>query len=91
MKILVKKQGLKEEDQFIILDESFTFIDELNHRFDWNKDDDVVKLEDILISNYFGKKFNAIFISKSRIDNSPIFIIDTKQIDRENKISEILD
>jgi hypothetical protein len=36
------------------------------------------------------QKYWAKFISKSRIDGSPIFIIDTINQDREDKISQIL-
>jgi hypothetical protein len=46
--------------------------------------------KELIDQKYFGKEYWVKFISKSRIDGSPIFIIDTLNQDREDKISEIL-
>ena len=89
MKILIKKIGLEPKDQLICFDKSFEIIDDLNHRYDWSHEDGTVRKE-LIDDKYLGQKYWAKFISKSRIDGSPIFIIDTYSIDRDEKISEIL-
>ena len=89
MKITIKKIGLEPKDQLIRFDKSFEIIDDLNHRYDWSFEDGTVRKE-LIDQKYFGKEYWVKFISKSRIDGSPIFIIDTLNQDREDKISEIL-
>lgn len=88
MKFIIKineilRYSIKEEDQFIYLDlNKVQVIDELE---DW--DENIIKD----ISKYEGEIFNAKFLCKSRIDGLPLFEIDTTQIDRNDKISIILD
>ena len=89
MKIIIKKITLEPKDQLICFDKSFEIIDDVNHRYDWSSEDGTVRKE-LIDKKYFGKKYWAKFISKSRIDGSPIFIIDTLNQDREDKISLIL-
>jgi hypothetical protein len=96
MKITIKKIGLEPKDQLICFDKSFEIIDDLNHRYDWSFEDGtswVNKLmlrKELIDQKYFGKEYWVKFISKSRIDGSPIFIIDTLNQDREDKISQII-
>jgi hypothetical protein len=88
MKFIIKineiyRYSIKEENQFIYLDlNKFEVIDELE---DWNGN----KIKDI--SKYEGKSIYATFLSKSRVDGLPLFEIDTTQIDRDDKMSNILD
>ena len=89
MTILIKKIGLESKGQLICFDKSFEIIDDLNHRYDWSSEDETVR-KNLIDKKYFGQKYWAKFISRSRIDGSPIFIIDTYSIDRDEKISEIL-
>jgi hypothetical protein len=89
MKITIKKIGLEPKDQLICFDKSFEIIDDLNHRYDWSFEDGTVRKK-LIDNKYLDQKYWAKFISKSRIDGSPIFIIDTINQDREDKISQIL-
>ena len=89
MKITIKKIGLESKDQLIRFDKSFEIIDDLNHRYDWSFEDGTVRKE-LIDNKYLGREYWAKFISRSRIDGSPIFIIDTLQVERDEKISEIL-
>jgi len=89
MKITIKKIGLEPKDQLICFDKSFEIIDDLNHRYDWRFEDGTVRKE-LIDNKYLGQEYWAKFISKSRIDSSPVFIIDTLIQDREDKISQIL-
>ena len=88
MKFIIKineilRYSIKEEDQFIYLDlNKVQVIDELE---DW--DGNIIKD----VNKYEGKIFYAKFLCKSRIDGLPLFEIDTTQIDRNDKISRILD
>ena len=89
MKIIIKKIGLEPKDQLICFDKSFEIIDDVNHRYDWNLKDGTVSKE-MVDNKYYEKKYWVKFISKSRIDGSPIFIIDTINQDRDMKISQII-
>ena len=89
MKITIKKNGLEPKDQLICFDKSFEIIDDSNHRYDWSSEDGTVRKE-LIDNKYLDQEYWAKFISRSRIDYSPIFIIDTYSIDRDEKISEIL-
>ena len=82
MKFTIKSEELEHNDQIIILDFSeMKIISELN--FDTNKPDNNEY-------KYEGKSSFARYIGPSRIDGFPIFEIDTFQLDREEKISQIL-
>ena len=48
------------------------------------------KPEPFDFERYGGKSIFAKYLSTSRIDGLPFFLIDTTQLDREEKISEIL-
>lgn len=80
MRISIKKSGLEPKDQIIKLDESVDIILDVNtNTYDSNS-----------YSKYIGKEFWAKYLGLSRIDSSPVFIIDTLIQDREDKISQIL-
>jgi hypothetical protein len=82
MKFTIKSERLEHKDQVIELDFSeMKIISELN--FDTNKPDNNEY-------KYEGKSSFARYIGASRIDGFPIFEIDTFQLDREEKISQIL-
>ena len=51
--------------------------------------DDFIKNSD-LVTRYDGREVFAEYIGKSRIDGHPMFKIDTLQIERDDKISQIL-
>jgi hypothetical protein len=80
MRIVIKyHEKTSEENQIFVLDLS------KNHQ--------ICEMEDVYkdLSKYDGCGFFGIFIGYSRIDGNSIFIIDTNQIDRERKISKILE
>lgn len=80
MRISIKKSGLDPKDQIIKLDESVDIILDVNtNTYDSNS-----------YSKYIGKEFWTKYLGLSRIDSSPVFIIDTLIQDREDKISQIL-
>lgn len=82
MKFVIKID-LEEKDQFIHL--YFNKVEVIDELEDWNGN--IIKD----INKYEGKIAYAIFLCKSRLDNVPLFEIDTTQIDRDDKISIILD
>jgi len=82
MKFVIKID-LEEKDQFIHLD--FNKVEVIDELEDWNGN--IIKD----INKYEGKIAYATFLCKSRLDNVPLFEIDTTQIDRDDKISIILD
>ncbi len=82
MKFIVKSERLEHKDQIIDLYFSeMSIISDLN--FDSNKPDNNEY-------KYEGKSSFARYIGASRIDGLPMFEIDTFQLDREEKIEEIL-
>jgi len=84
MKFTIKSERLEHKDQIIELDfselkviDSVVF-DGVNIASEFNSD------------KYEGKSVYGKYLSPSRIDGLPMFEIDTFQLDREEKISEIL-
>ena len=79
MKFTIKSEELEHNDQIIILDFSkMRVIDSVEFGMVFNYD------------KYEGKSVWAKYLNLSRIDGFPLFEIDTTQLDREEKISEIL-
>jgi hypothetical protein len=82
MKFIVKSERLEHKDQIIELDFS-----------ELKVIDTVVFTKDFILQSsdkYEGKSVWSKYLSTSRIDGLPMFEIDTFQLDREEKISEIL-
>ena len=89
MKIKFKKSGLEPKDQIIKLDESVDVVDV--NKYPKEGVNNYWQLYDSnSYSKYIGKEFWAKYLGLSRIDSSPVFIIDTLIQDREDKISQIL-
>jgi len=79
MKFTIKSERLEHKDQIIELDFSkMVVIDRVEFGMVFNYD------------KYEGKSVWGKYLNPSRIDGFPIFVIDTKQLDREEKISQIL-
>jgi hypothetical protein len=82
MKFIVKSERLEHKDQIIELDFS-----------ELKVIDTVVFTKDFILQSsdkYEGKSVYGKYLGLSRIDGFPMFQIDTTQLDREEKISEIL-
>jgi hypothetical protein len=82
MKFIVKSERLEHKDQIIELDFS-----------ELKVIDTVVFTKDFILQSsdkYEGKSVWSKYLGLSRIDGFPMFQIDTTQLDREEKISEIL-
>jgi hypothetical protein len=92
MRISIKKSGLDPKDQIIKLDESVDIIDA--KKINTTNSEFRIHVANTYDSNsyskYIGKEFRAKYLGLSRIDSSPVFIIDTLIQDREDKISQIL-
>jgi len=87
MKFVIKvcNTSLKLEDGVIdLLESEIELISPTSH-YPTNQ-----KPEPFDFERYGGKSIHAKYLSLSRIDGFPIFLIDTTQLDREEKISEIL-
>ena len=81
MKFVIKVEGFEHQSQLIILNsKKMTLVDSI---------DDFIKKSD-LVTRYDGREVFAEYIGKSRIDGHPMFKIDTLQIERDDKISQIL-
>jgi hypothetical protein len=79
MKFTIKSEELEHNDQIIILDFSkMRVIDSVEFRMVFNYD------------KYEGKLVWGKYLGPSRIDGLQMFEIDTFQLDREEKIEEIL-
>lgn len=78
MKFMIKSDKLEHKDQIIELDFS-----EIEIMTDLN-------LDRYSFYKYEGKLASGKYIGPSRIDGFPIFQIDTIQLDREEKISQVL-
>jgi len=79
MKFTIKSERLENKDQIIELDFSeLKVIDSVEFGMVFNSD------------KYEGKSVCGKYLNPSRIDGLPMFEIDTFQLDREEKISEIL-
>jgi hypothetical protein len=84
MKFAIKSEKLEHKDQIIELDFSeMRIISDLNFDPYPNKPDSNAY-------KYEGKSVCAKYIGSSRIDGFPLFEIDTTQLDRGEKIDEIL-
>lgn len=80
MRFGIKSEKLEHKDQTIDLDFSEMKILDLN--FDFKNE--------IVFDKYNGKSAWAKYLGPSRIDGCPMFQIDTFQLDREEKIEQIL-
>lgn len=81
MKFVLKVEGVEHNSQLITIDtKKNQLIDNI---------DDFIQNKDSL-AIYDGREVFAEYLGKSRIDGHPMFKIDTLQLDREDKISEIL-
>ena len=81
MKFAIKVEGVEHQSQLIILNsKKMTLVDSI---------DDFIKNSD-LVTRYEGREVFAEYLDKSRIDGHPMFKIDTLQIERDDKISQIL-
>ena len=81
MNFVIKVGGVEHQSQLIILNsKKMTLVDTI---------DDFIKKSD-LVTRYDDREVFAEYIGKSRIDGEPMFRIDTLQLDRDDKISEIL-
>ena len=79
MKFTIKSEKLEHKDQIIELDFSeLEVIDSVVFGMVFNSD------------KYEGKSVSGKYLGPSRIDGVPMFQIDTTQLDRDNKISQIL-
>lgn len=79
MNFILKIEGVGHESQLIIINrKKITLI---------NSIDDFIKNSD---TRYEGREVFAEYIGKSRIDGFPMFKIDTLSIDRDDKISQII-
>ena len=81
MKFVIKVEGVEHQSQLIILNsKKMTLVDSI---------DDFIKNSD-LVTRYEGREVFAEYLDKSRIDGHPMFKIDTLQLDRDDKISQII-
>lgn len=81
MNFVIKVGGVEHQSQLIILNsKKMTLVDTI---------DDFIKKSD-LVTRYDGREVFAEYIGKSRIDGEPMFRIDTLQLDRDDKISQII-
>jgi|LauGreDrversion4_2_1035121.scaffolds.fasta_scaffold567917_3 hypothetical protein len=89
MKFKVKSSLYKNNyDQIITLNlDNLKLIKALEDR--WDPYDPKI-INESELSRYINRKAYARYIGISRIDGLPIFEIDTIQLDREDKISQIL-
>jgi hypothetical protein len=85
MKFTIKSEKLEHKDQIIKLYFSeIIIISDLNF-------DPYPNKPDINVYKYEGKSVWSKYLGPSRIDGFPIFEIDTTQLDREEKIDEVLE
>jgi len=77
--IFLRIEGLDKESQTIKIDDNCVLIDDISNPF--RKE---------LFEKYKGRESYAEYMCNSRIDGFPIFRIDTLSLDREDKISQIL-
>ena len=81
MNFVIKVGGVEHQSQLIILNsKKMTLVDTI---------DDFIKKSD-LVTRYDGREVFVEYIGKSRIDGEPMFRIDTLQLDRDDKISQII-
>jgi hypothetical protein len=84
MKFIVKSERLEHKDQIIELD--FSELKVIDRFVGPVTKDFVLQISD----KYEGKSVYDKYLGLSRIDRFSMFQIDTTQLDREEKISEIL-
>ena len=84
MKFIVKSERLEHKDQIIELD--FSELKVIDRFVGPVTKDFVLQISD----KYEGKSVYGKYLGLSRIDGFSMFQIDTTQLDREEKISEIL-
>lgn len=82
MKFVIKSEKLEHKDQIIELDFS-----EMRIITDLNFDSYPIHPD----MKYEGKLVWVKYLGSSRIDGFPMFEVDTTQLDREEKINEILE
>ena len=90
MNFIIKVEGVEPQSQLIIINsKKMTLIDSLE---DLHRAPTVMRfIKNVdLITRYQGREVFAEYIGKSRVDSVPMFKIDTFSIDREDKISQIL-
>lgn len=92
MKFFVKINGVESKDQLIYLDFTKVIIIKTDNDIPLHYYGSVRTLSKDYdkIHEYECKKVYGKHIGDSRIDGFPMFQIDTTQLDRDNKISEIL-
>jgi hypothetical protein len=79
MKFTIKSEKLEHKDQIIELYFSYIKFVDLTY-----------PISDCLYNRYEGKSVWGKYLGSSRIDGYPLFFIDTKSLDREEKIDQIL-
>jgi len=84
MKFAIKSEKLEHKDQIIELD--FSELKVIDRFVGPVTKDFILQSSD----KYEGKSVYGKYLGLSRIDGFPMFQIDTTQLDREEKISEIL-
>ena len=86
MEFSVKVVGVEHKSQSIIIDRrNLSLIEDID-----NFSRDSRQLMSDSFYKYEGREVFAKYIGKSRIDGEPMFKIDTLQVERDDKISEIL-
>ena len=82
--IFLKIKGLEQKSQIVKIDDNCDLIEIGSHfRNDFRSPREVFE-------KYKGREVFAEYLSKSRIDGFPMFRIDTLALDRDDKISQIL-
>jgi hypothetical protein len=93
MKFSIKVEGVEHQSQLIIINnKKMTLIDSMDH---WNFFNHIPQPQEFiknseLITRYEGREVFAEYLGKSRVDGQPMFRIDTLQLDRDDKISQII-
>lgn len=82
MKFVIKVEGAEHNSQIVTLNSKKNQLIDSVSDFIGNKD---------LITLYDGRQIFAEYLGKSRIDGEPMFRINTLQLDREDKISQVID
>ena len=82
--IIVKIKGVDEKSQVITIDDDdkCKLLEDINNPFRKSKQE--------LLTKYKGREAYAEYLENSRIDGCPIFKVDLLQLERDDKINEIL-
>jgi hypothetical protein len=83
--IIVKIKGVDEKSQVITIDDDDK-CKLLDHSMIWK----FKKSKEELLSKYKGREAYAEYLGNSRIDGHPMFKVDLLQLERDDKINEIL-